>query len=145
MTALAEFSSGTEMSLTLLCFRSALHHLRREPFQMKWQQEKCNLPCLLFAPANKHMQSLPATERFNLEPEGENTSWSSTSLSGCLNRSSTCSQMSNGKGYNHLITESNTQGGHETFCLFFKVKNLRSTSVPLRACSLRTGKPGASL
>lgn len=74
MTALGQFNSGTGMSLRLLCFRSTLHHLHKEPFQMKWQQEKCNLPCLLFAPANKHMQTLPATERFNPKPEGENTS-----------------------------------------------------------------------
>ena len=118
VAALGQFNSGTGMSLRLLCFRSTLRHLRKEPFQMKRQREKCNLPCLLFAPANKHTQTLPATERFNPKPEGENTSWSSTSLSGCLNRNSRCSQISNWKGYNRLSTESNTQGRHETFCFF---------------------------
>lgn len=57
-------------------------------------------------------------------------------------QNSRCSQISNRKGYNHLSTESNTQGRHETFCYFFKVENLRST---VRPCSLGTSISGASL
>lgn len=142
VTAPGQFNSSTGMPSKSLCSRSALRHLRKEPFQMKCQQEKCNLPRLLSAPENKHVQTLPATERLYPKAEGENTSQSSTSLSGCLNRNSRCSQISNRKGYNHLSTESNTKGKHEIFCLFFKVENLRST---LRLCSSGTGNPGASL
>lgn len=45
----------------------------------------------------KPVQALPMMETFNPKAEGENTSLSSTSSMGCLDRNSSCSQVPAGK------------------------------------------------
>lgn len=57
----------------------------------------------------KHVQTLPVTKTFDPKAEGENTSLSFTSSTGCLDRNSSCSQVPAGKVIT-VGTESKTQG-----------------------------------